>query len=558
MLIRLFRRLLQPDGSAARKEALRPSPRTGSGRERAQEALRQAMALLQAGQLEGAEKLLGEALDRAHDLAEAHFQMGELHGRRGEVEDAADCYELAVHFDPGHIAAHYALAGLHKSQGRHAQAAGHYQTIVEINPQDAAAHTNLCFALHEMAAYDEARGHGERAIAINPRLPEAHHNLGLVLREIGEPEQAAQHFRKALELAPRAEIAAGLAHAYRDLGRLNEAIASYDRALRLQPDLGDAAVNRAYAYLLKGDFAEGWAQYECRFGATGTTVRDFGLPRWQGEALEGKTILVHAEQGVGDEIMFASCLPDLAARAHRVILECSERLQPLFRRSFPQMIVHGGRKEDPAGWLERHLPVHYQVPIGSLPLWLRCDRSAFDRTGAYLHADREASNEFRARLGAGHRPAVGLSWRGGAPKTRGHLRSLPLELLSPLLLHDAVFVSLQHGIGGSELSGPAAALRTFEGATDDLDRLAALISALDLVVSVDNTNVHLAGALGQPVWALLAASPEWRYGLRGDTMPWYTSAKLFRQGSNRRWEPVMAQVVAAFSEWMERARARGR
>ena len=491
MLIRLFRRLLRPGNAAAHGEALRPTPSTGPERERAQEALRQAMRLLQAGQPAAAEKFLREALDRAHDLAEAHFQMGELHGRRGELEDAADCYELAVHFDPQHTHAHYALAALHKSQGRQAQAAEHYQRIVEINPHDGAAHTNLCLALYETAAYDAARRHGERALAIDPKLPEAHHNLGLVLREIGEPEQAIRHFQTAIDLKPRAEMAAGLGHAYRDLGRLKEAIASYDRALRLKPDLGDAAINRAYAYLLQEDFAEGWEQYECRFEATGTKRRDFGLARWQGEALGEKTILVHAEQGLGDEIMFASCMPDLIARAQRVIVECSDRLQPLFERSFPQAIVHGGRKEDAAGWVAHHAPIDCQIPIGSLPRWLRRDRSAFGRTAGYLHPDRALAKEFRAQLAVGHRPVIGLSWRGGTPRTRAHLRSLSLDLLSPLLAQDAVLVSLQHGLGSSELEGPAAALRTFHGVTDDLDRLAALISALDLVVSVDNTNVHL-------------------------------------------------------------------
>ena len=557
MLIRLLRRLLRggaPDGGG---ETSRLPPQVAPERARAREALRQAVGFLQAGRLEPAETLLREALDLEHDLAEAHFRLGELHERRGELEDAADCHKLTVHFDPRHVPAHYALAALHKSQGRHAQAAEHYVRITELSPEDPAAHTNLCLALYETAAYDKARQHGERAIAIDPKLPEAHHNLGLVLREVSEPARAVQHFQRALELKPRAEMAAGLGHAYQDLGRLNEAIASYDRALRLNPDLGDGVSGRAYAYLLKEDYSVGWAEYDGRFAATGTKVRDFGLPRWNGEPLQGETILVHAEQGLGDEIMFASCLPDLIAQADRVIIECNDGLESLFRRSFPRTIVHGGRKEDPDEWVSQCAPVHCQVPIGSLPRWFRPDCAAFDRAGGYLHADSQAASEFRARIGAGRKPAIGLSWRGGTPKTRSYLRSLPIGLLTPLLEQDAVFVSLQHGVDPSDLQGPAAVVRTFEGATDNLDRLAALISALDLVVSVDNTNVHLAGALGRPVWALVSASPEWRYGLRGETMPWYPSAKLFRQGSERRWEPVVQKVMVAFSAWMERSHAGG-
>ena len=144
--------------------------------------------------------------------------------------------------------------------------------------------------------------------------------------------------------------------------------------------------------------------------------------------------------------------------------------------------------------------------------------------------------------------------RGGGPKTRGHLRSVPLELLAPLLDQDAVFVSLQHGAEAHDLERAVGRIKTFPRATENLDHLAALIAALDLVVSVDNTTVQLAGALDHPVWVLLSASPEWRYGLSSETMPWYPSAKLFRQGGDRRWEPVISEVIAAFPAWMERSR----
>ncbi|UCF77232.1 MAG: tetratricopeptide repeat protein [Betaproteobacteria bacterium] len=554
MLIRLIRQLLRRGAAHESRQTQPLPPSDRSGRDRAREALHQAVALLRVGRLEPAETLLQEALGLEHDLAEAHFQMGVLHERRGELEDAADSHELAVHFDPRCIPAHYALAALHKSQGRHMQAAEHYVKIVELSPEDAAAHTNLCLAFYETADYDRARRHGERAIEIDPKLPEAHHNLGLVLREVGEPAQAVQHFQRALDLKPRAEMAAGLAHAYRDLGRLNEAIASYDRALRLKTDLGDAVINRAYAYLMKEDYGAGWAEYEGRFAATGTKVRDFGLPRWNGEPLRGKSILVHAEQGLGDEVMFASCLPDLIGQAERVIVECSDRLEPLFRRSFPQAIVQGGKKEGPADWVEQYVPVHWQLPIGSLPRWFRADRAVFPMKGGYLKADPQQIDEWRGRLDARNRRVIGLAWRGGGPKTRGHLRSVPIELLAPLLDQDAVFVSLQHGAEAHDLERAGGRIKTFPRATENLDHLAALIAALDLVVSVDNTTVQLAGALGHPVWVLLSASPEWRYGLSSETMPWYPSAKLFRQGDDRRWEPVISEVIAAFPAWMEHSR----
>ncbi len=556
MLKGLIRRLVHAaiDGGRPREDSP-PEPQKAASPERARAAFEEAMGQIGCGQLDAAEKLLHEALDLDHSFADAHYRLGWIYGQRGATEDAADSHNLAVHFDPEHVPAHAALAALHSAQGRHAQAIVQYLRILELTPEDAAAHTNLCLALHETADYERARDHGERAIALSPGLSEAHHNLGLVLRELGDPARAVQHFQKALELKPRAEIVAGLAHAYRDLGRLKEAIAAYDRALRLKPDLGDAAINRAYAYLLNQDYGSAWAQYEDRFGATATKVRQFGLPRWSGEALQGKTILVHAEQGLGDEILFASCLPDLAAQAERVILECSDRLAPLFRRSFPGAIVHGGRKDDPIDWLAQHAPVHFQLPIGSLPRWFRRERAEFTRTGGYLLADPRAVGEWRNRLDARSKRVIGLSWRGGGPRTRGRLRSVSLELLNPLLEQDAVFVSLQHGAEPRELEGAHVQVREFPGVTENPDELAALIVALDLVVSVDNTTVQLAGALGHPVWVLLSASPEWRYGLRGETMPWYPSARLFRQGVDRRWEPVVEKVAAELAVWRDRRSA---
>jgi Tfp pilus assembly protein PilF len=494
--------------------------------------------------------LLNEAIDLQHDLADAHFQLGKLREQRGQRADAADCHEMALHFDAGHVPARRALAGLQQALGDHAEAAAHFRKLIDLDARDPAAHGNLCLALYELGAYEEARSHGERAVALDPRMAEAHHNLGLVLSALGEPAPAVAHFRRALDIKPLAAIAAGLGHALRDLGQIDQAIAAYDRALRLTPGYGDAVSNRAQAYLLKEDYRPGWEQYEKRFEASGTAVRDFGLPRWNGEPLTGKTILVHAEQGLGDEIMFMSCLPDLVERAERVVIECSQRLAALVRRSFPRAIVHGGSKEDPSDWIAQLGPVHCQLPIGSLPRWFRPERAAFPTAGGYLRPDPRTVSGWRSRLELGGKPAVGLSWRGGTPKTRARLRSMTLEHLTPVLRPDVVWVSLQHGTDCAELSGPAAVIRNFAGVTEDLDQLAALICALDLVVTVDNTNLHLSGALGRPAWAMLPASAEWRYGCGGATMPWYPSVRLLRQGADWRWQPVIEQLGAELAEYI--------
>ncbi len=552
MLMRLLRWMMNRRNASRDEHATAvPARDTREIDERAAASCREAVMLVEGGQFEAAEARLREAIKLQHDVAEAHFRLGQIHESRGEHEDAADCYELAVHFDPRAAPAHYALAGLHKAQGRYAQAAEHYRRILDHHPDDAAAHCNLCLALYDMHDYGPARVHGEQAITIDPAMAEAHHNLALVLTMTGEPEQAVPHFQRALDLKPHAAIAAGLAHAYRDLGRVDEAIATYDQALGLTPGFGDAVINRAYAYLLREEYDAGWPEYEKRFVATATRTRDFGLPRWSGQSLQGKTVLVHAEQGIGDEIMFASCLPELIAAAGRVVIDCSERLEALFRRSFPQAAVHGGTKEDPTAWIARFAPVHFHVPIGSLPRHFRPERAAFRWAGPYLHADPERVRAWRSRIGAGGKPVVGLSWRGGTPKTRGHLRSVPPQLFASLLRPELVFVSLQHAAAGPEFEG-AAPVCSFPGVTDDLDDLAALICALDLVISVDNTNVHIAGALGRPTWAILSPSPEWRYGLSGETMLWYPSVRLVRRGREESWEPVVERLARGLDAWSGR------
>ncbi|MBM3358607.1 MAG: tetratricopeptide repeat protein [Betaproteobacteria bacterium] len=549
MLTRLIQ-LLTGGGAGKKTQRAAPLPVEASGDAgRADAACREADALIEHGRLDEAESRLREAIALRHDFAEAHGRLGAIHEQRGELEDAADCYQLAIHFDPALAVAHFGLARLHKGQGRHAEAAAHYRRIIEHHPDDAAAHRNLCLALHETGEYAQALAHGRRALAIDPGLTEARHNLGLVLLAVGDPEQAMQHFRRALEERPCAETASALGHAYRDLGRLEDAIAAYDHARSFSPDFGDAVLNRAHALLLNGDYSAGWAEYEKRFIATGSGVRDFGLPRWNGEPLQGRTILVHAEQGLGDEIMFASCVPDVIANAGHVVIECNDRLEALFRRSFPGATVHGGKKDDPADWLERHAPVHCQTPIGGLPRHFRSELAAFPQARGYLRADPARVRAWRERLGAADgRLRIGLSWRGGTPKTRTHLRSMAPEELGPLSRPGFDFVNLQYGAAARSLTGNAPVMHTFPGVGEDLDEMAALICALDLVVSVANTTVHLAGALGRPVWALLSPSPEWRYGARGETMPWYPSARLFRRGHGKGWDAVIGRIARELDE----------
>ena len=252
--------------------------------------------------------------------------------------------------------------------------------------------------------------------------------------------------------------------------------------------------------------------------------------------------------------MFASCLPDLLQRAGRCVVECSPPLEKLFCRSFPGVTVCAG---DPAsrdsGWVSGLGAIDYQVAIGSLPLHFRSDRSRFPPHAGYLHADSQRRAYWRQRLdalGAGRK--IGLSWRGGATSTRGELRSIALAEWLPLLALPACdFVSLQYDDDGGESGGFSHAhgvhIHHWQQAIDDYDETAALVSALDLVISVQTAVVHLSGALGKPAWVLVPSVPEWRYLQSGDAMPWYPSVKLFRQKQRDAWIPVITGIAQRLS-----------
>jgi hypothetical protein len=306
--------------------------------------------------------------------------------------------------------------------------------------------------------------------------------------------------------------------------------------------------------MLRGEFADGWRAYELRLLSEGRIPRKFPCPRWRGEPLEGKTILVHAEQGLGDEIMFASCVPDLLAAGARCVIDCHPKLGTLFARSFPQALVHTGLQDDDVAWLAAYPAPDYETPAGSLPLHLRAHPEAFPRHAGYLAADPEKVARWRERLaGLGAGLKVGISWRGGTPGTRAPLRSLTLPQLDPILQTGGTrFVSLQYGTQPAEVEAFQARLGArfvhWQEALDDYDETAALVCALDLVVSVCTAVVHLSGALGRPAWVMTPFSPEWRYGHAGETMIWYPSVRLFRQPGLGAWPPVIDAVAGALEQ----------
>ena len=576
-------------GHNAASAAVKPATPAAAEGAAVAELLRLGASQRQLAQHQEATRTLMHAIELRHDCGEAHHELGLVHFDLGRFEDAADCFQLAVHYSPQLAVAHRDLGVAFTRLGRGAEAESACRRALELEPQSAAAwfHAGnacklrgeleqavecygaalardpglvdaacqLAFVLYKLGRYAESRASHAAALAVRPDFAEVHHNLGLLLLETGHAEEALGSFERALALRPDTpETRVCIAHALRDLGRLDEALAQYDRVLAHQPQFGDAVINRCYALLMRGDYAGGWVEYERRFAATATPERGFPFPGWHGEPLGGKRILVYAEQGLGDEIMFASCLPDVVQRAGHAVIECSIRLAQLFARSFPLATVHGASKDDNKAWLRALPPTDFQVAIGSLPLSFRRLHTEFPAHRGYLRADDVRVEFWRSQFAAtGGKLRVGIAWRGGSLRSRQFTRSVALPCWLPLLAQSGVdFVSLQYGDVANELAQlrleHGIAVRSFGEALADIDELAAAITALDLVISVDTTVVHLAGALGRPVWVLLSNAPEWRYPRSGATMPWYPSARLFHQMTSGEWAPVISQVCDAMRQ----------
>ena len=536
-----------------------------------------------AGDLDGAARHFEAALALRHDFAEAHLASGEMMAARGEYEDAVDCFQMAVHFAPHSLDAQLALAAALlrlqspeeaeaacrralaidaratrawywlgnalKARGEFAPAVDAYRVAVRAVPPDVNALQQLAFVEFRLGRYEEAQRSFGELLAVAPQSPNAHHNFGLLQLETGYPEQALASFRRALELNPQsAESAACVAHALRDLRRLDEAIEAYDAVLARHPDLVDARANRSQAELMRGGYAEGWRQYERRFSPGGPRARSTGAAVWRGESLAGRSIAVLPEQGVGDEIMFASCLPDLMRIAGTVAVECDPRLVGLYSRSFAGATVRARDGE------ARGTPADFEISAGSLPLHFRRTPQEFPGTAGFLRADPQLAKAWRVKCaGAAHQYRVGIAWRGGTLRNRQYLRSLALADFETVLRQPGCrFVSLQHGDCRAELAAVAARrgigmLDAGDAVGADMDALAAAIAALDLVITVDNTIAHLAGALGKPVWVLLPFSAEWRYGVDAERMDWYPSMRLFRQPAPREWLPPLQRVAQALA-----------
>ncbi|MFZ2066612.1 MAG: tetratricopeptide repeat protein [Xanthobacteraceae bacterium] len=499
------------------------------------------------------------ALALRPDFAQAHSNRGDVLCELKRFEEALASCERALKLQPNFAEAHCNRANALRKLKRLDEALAGYDRALSLKPNYADAHSNRGTVLHDLHCFEEALVSYDRALALRPDFAEALSNRGNALQELHRFEEALEEYQRACRLRQDfAEAYSNCGNALRELDRFEEALASFERAIALRPEFAEAHFNAAHCLLLTGEFGRGWKQYEWRWltDQLNSEERSFAQPQWTGSnEIAGKTILLHAEQGLGDTLQFCRYVPRVTARGARVILEVQKPLVALMPTlaSGTEIIAKG----DALPAFDLH------CPLLSLPLAFNTELDTIPGEIRYLSSDPAKRDGWRARLGPHNKSRVGLVWAGDPRKRlpNAHLidrqRSVTFDILAPLFdVAECEFVSLQKGEDAvAQLRNSPLRHRVIDWSGDfhDFSDTAALIDNLDLVIAVDTSVAHLAGALGKPMWLLNRYNTCWRWLLDRDDSPWYPSVRQFRQDKTRKWDPVIARVAAALRDYVQRA-----
>lgn len=462
--------------------------------------------------------------------------------QHGQLTQAQALCAAILQEQPWHYPTLHELGVMAYQSGNYRAAADHFYKAIAFAPDNAGYHSNLGMALQDLRQFESALDSYDQALALDPTLAATHSNRGTVLKALGRLEEAVASHDTAIALKPdHADAWTNRGVALKELRRIDAAIASHERAIALQPGHPHAHWNMAIAMLLAGRFEPGWALHEWRWqgGPRGTPQRNFSRPLWLGkECLDGKTILLHAEQGLGDTIQFCRYAGLVSNLGARVVLEVPKALAGLLRElaGVSEVVVQG-----------RDLPdFDFHCPLMSLPLAFKTRIESIPAPQKYLQSEPARLAEWGKRLGGKVVPRIGLAWSGRAEQENDHNRSIPLAALQRALPSGYQYVSLQKEVRESDelaLRSPGNILHFGDGLRDFTDT-AALCEYMDLIISVDSSVAHLSGALGKPVWVLLCYGADWRWLINRNDSPWYGSAKLYRQGLPGDWDPVLQRVHA--------------
>lgn len=505
------------------------------------ELLQKALDLDRDGNPSQAMWLCREGIRLKGKWPEAHVILGLILYNRQLYADAAAEYRKALAQMPNLFQAHNNLGNALTRLGQLQEAKAAFHRAITIKPDYAVAYTNLGNALRDLGRLDESVQMHLKALEIEPTLAAAYNNMGSVLLDLGRPDEAVTAYQKAIALAPSLPDALGnLAGAFLDSGDMAKAVSGYVNTLRMNPNDVDSHAHLAMTYLLQGNFERGWPEYEWRLRRQGKLAEaeiERAFPRWDGSPLNGRSILLHSEQGLGDTIHFVRYATLVTQLGGDVILRCQPPLVDLMKS------VSGVKQVVPAN--QSSVPrCDLQCPLLSVPVVLKTNLTNMPATVPYITPDPQRVSSWRARLAADGRYRVGLVWAGSPTHKKDRLRSMTLQQLQPMCqVGEASFYSLQKGKSVSQIAEASLPITNLDSEIRDFSDTAAAIQSLDLVIAVDTSVAHLAGALGKPVWVMLPFSPDWRWMLHREDSPWYPTMRLFRQSKPNQWGDVLERIV---------------
>jgi tetratricopeptide (TPR) repeat protein len=479
------------------------------------------------------------------DRTALHYNRGLACLSLGRNADALAAFDRALARDSNHVGALHQRGVALVKLNRHPDALTAFDRALSLQPANAAlCHDRACTLLHLNRANDALAAFDD-ALAVQPNFAEARTNRAAALLHLQRANDAFASFAKALKDDPRhAPAYYARARALHELNRLPDAIADYERFLALRPDDAAARFDLSVAQLCLGDYAAGWQNYESRWTMPSGKPhqRGFSQPLWSGQVdLRGQTLLLHAEQGLGDTIQCLRFIPLLHELGAKIVLEIPAPLRPL-ARAFSEVsavVAYG----------EALPSFDCHCPLLSLPLALDIRVATIPARTPYLAADPARIAHWAETLKDIERPRVGLVWAGSGTNTRDRTRSVPLAMLGPMLAQSAFsFVSMQKDLRkGDRDALEATGIHHIGDQLTDFADTAAALSAMDLVISVDTAVAHLGGALGKPTWILLPFAPDWRWMLERTDSPWYPTARLFRQRRRGDWNTVLADIASALA-----------
>ena len=501
-------------------------------------------ALRKLGKLDEAISCYREALRLKPAYADAHNNLGDGLSGQGKFAEAVPCYREALRLQAVFPEAHNNLGVSLAKLGKLDEAIKHYADALRQRPRYADAYLNLGNAQAAQKKPAEAIASYRKALAINPRSADAHYNLGIIPAEEGRLDEAIACYYEALLLKPNhAGAMANLGHALRAQGKFDEAMGVYQQLLDQSPDDPEGHMSRALVWLLLGDYERGWPEYEWRWKTKEFAGPQPAQPRWDGSPLVGRTILLTAEQGMGDTMQFVRYAPEVKRRGGKVILACQKGLIPLLKTcaGIDEWVAQGETLPE--------FDVH--ASLLSLPAILKTTLGSVPAEGPYLAAEAERVEQWRRELAKLPGFKIGIAWQGN-PQYRGDReRSVPLAAFEPIAKVSGVhLISLQKGPGTEQLAEVAPRFRVTDlGSRLDMSGgafldTAAVIKGLDLVITINTSLAHLAGALGAPAWiALGSGASDWRWLLDREDSPWYPSLRLFRQSQFGDWSDVMERMA---------------